>query len=47
VLEAYPVQLLAKTLDTAELNSHTTNLSAASVLKINVLDTSALITLIT
>ena len=47
VLEACPLQLLAKTLDIAELNSRTIRLSAASVLQINVLDISAIITLIT
>jgi hypothetical protein len=38
VLEACPLQLLAETLDIAELNSRTIRLSAASVLQINVLD---------
>jgi hypothetical protein len=47
VLEACPLQLLAKTPDIPELNSRTIKLSAASVLQINVLDTSAIITLIT
>jgi hypothetical protein len=46
LLEASPLQLLANTLDIAELNSHTIKLSAASVLPINVLDVSAIITLI-
>lgn len=39
VLEACPLQLLVKTLDIAELNSHTIKLSAASLLQINVLVT--------
>jgi hypothetical protein len=45
VLRACPLKLSAQTLDLAELNSRT--IKESSVLQINVLDISAIITLIT